>query len=288
MIDNTIKAEWTNADALDLQPTYNQLATDCTKCNEYDNAEKTCPYYCEVRHSTEDGLQVETYCQKRKLPSAQSDSKESSFTHKALDLIERQAAIDLVRDVCNAVMSGCESLHDPETKDEVYEDIREVDAILKCNKEVRIALRNMPSAQQDCTDCPEYDSETKSCPKYCDVIRRTLEEAKLEPEPHSVRRVYQAGYADGFEAGRKAGAQEWIPCKVRLPEEYGEYRITWVTSASKKRFIGDSEYEVTSVWDEEQKGFKGEWLLDDYIKNYPDVKVIAWKPLEEPYKEGES
>lgn len=29
MIDNTIKAEWTNADALDLQPTCNRLATDC-------------------------------------------------------------------------------------------------------------------------------------------------------------------------------------------------------------------------------------------------------------------
>ena len=28
LIDNTIKAEWTNADALDLQPTCNQLATD--------------------------------------------------------------------------------------------------------------------------------------------------------------------------------------------------------------------------------------------------------------------
>ena len=111
---------------------------------------------------------------------AQPDSKELSFTHKALDTISRQAAIDLVRDVCNAVMSGCESWHDPETKDEVYEDIREVDAILKCNKEVRIALRNMPSAQQDCAECPDYDSETKSCPKYCDVIRRTLEEAKQE------------------------------------------------------------------------------------------------------------
>ena len=114
------------------------------------------------------------------MPSIQPDSKESSFTHKALDLIERQAAIDLVRDVCNAVMSGCESLHDPETKDEVYEDIREVDAILKCNKEVRIALRNMPSAQQDCTECEEYDQTTHSCPKYCEVIRRTLEEAKQE------------------------------------------------------------------------------------------------------------
>ena len=98
------------------------------------------------------------------------------------DCISRQAAIDLVRDVCNAVMSGCKSLHDPETKYEVYEDIREVDAILKCNKEVRIALRNMPSAQQDCTECPEYDHEAHSCPKYCETIRKTLKEAKQEGE----------------------------------------------------------------------------------------------------------
>ena len=94
------------------------------------------------------------------------------------DVISRQAAIDLVGDVCNAVMSGCESWYDPETEDEVYKDILEVDAILKCNKEVRIALRNMPSAQQDCTECEEYDQKTHSCPKYCDVIRRTVEEAQ--------------------------------------------------------------------------------------------------------------
>ena len=65
------------------------------------------------------------------------------------DLISRQAAIDLVSDVCNAVMSGCESRYDPVTEDEVYKDVLEVDAILKCNKEVRIALRNMPSAQPE-------------------------------------------------------------------------------------------------------------------------------------------
>lgn len=68
------------------------------------------------------------------------------------DVISRQAAINLVRDVCNDIMSGCESQYDPETKDVVYKDIREVDAILKCNKEVRIALRNMPSAQPDVPD----------------------------------------------------------------------------------------------------------------------------------------
>lgn len=78
--------------------------------------------------------------------------------------------------------------------------------------------------------------------------------------------------------------QGWIPCEKELPEEYGEYRITWITSASKKRFIGDAEYEVTGEWDAEHDRFKGEWLLDEYI-DYPDVKVLAWKPLEEPYQE---
>lgn len=83
----------------------------------------------------------------------------------------------------------------------------------------------------------------------------------------------------------ESNAQQWIPCKTRLPEEYGEYRITWVTSASPgKRFIGDAEFEVTSVWDNEHNRFEGEWLLDDYIGNYPDVEVLAWKPLEEPWK----
>ena len=64
-------------------------------------------------------------------------------------LIKRQDAIDLVRDVCDAIMSGCDSHYDSETGDEVYNDILEVDAILKCNKEIRIALANLPSAEPE-------------------------------------------------------------------------------------------------------------------------------------------
>ena len=102
---------------------------------------------------------------------------------------------------------------------------------------------------------------------------------------------YTLGARNQYDMDRLAletvpSAQQWIPCSERLPEEYGEYRITWTTSASKKQFVGDSEYEITSEWDDEHYRFKGEWLLDDYIKNYPDVKVIAWKPIEEPYKEN--
>lgn len=70
------------------------------------------------------------------------------------DYISRQDAIDLVRDVCDAIMSSCDSYYDPETGDEVYNDILEVDAILKCNKEIRIALAKLPSAE------PEYEPVT--------------------------------------------------------------------------------------------------------------------------------
>lgn len=65
------------------------------------------------------------------------------------DAISRKAAIDLVREVCDAIMSGCNSHYDSEVGDEVYDDILEVDAILKCNKEIRKALRDMPSAQPE-------------------------------------------------------------------------------------------------------------------------------------------
>lgn len=80
---------------------------------------------------------------------AEHEKAQLSSEGTTKDAISRQAALDLVKDVCDAVMSGCESWYDPETGDEVYKDIREVDAILKCNKEVRIALRNMSPAQPE-------------------------------------------------------------------------------------------------------------------------------------------
>lgn len=80
----------------------------------------------------------------------------------------------------------------------------------------------------------------------------------------------------------------WIPVSEKLPEEYGEYLITWTTSQSKRPFIGISEGEVTSEYDHEHNRFKFKWLLEDYVKNYPDVKVIAWMPLPEPFEPQES
>lgn len=81
---------------------------------------------------------------------------------------------------------------------------------------------------------------------------------------------------------------EWRPCKDELPEEYGEYYVTWVTSAFDHPLVEIWEGEVTSEWDDERNDWKFEWLIDDYTKkNYPDAKVIAWMPLIEAYKENE-
>ena len=34
----------------------------------------------------------------------------------------------------------------------------------------------------DCTTCAEYDAEKGYCPKYCEVIRRTVEELMQDQE----------------------------------------------------------------------------------------------------------
>ena len=69
-------------------------------------------------------------------------------------------------------------------------------------------------------------------------------------------------------------AYRWIPCSERLPEEHGEYFIIWTTSYQELPLIGIAGYEVS-----------GEWVLDNYIEEYPNVKVVAWMPLPEPYQE---
>lgn len=89
------------------------------------------------------------------------------------DTISRKDAIDLVRDVCDAIMSGCESWYDSETEDEVYKDILEVNAILKCNKEIRIALANLPSVKAREIECEKcYWSDEKGCSIFCRAWNR--------------------------------------------------------------------------------------------------------------------
>ena len=55
---------------------------------------------------------------------------------------------------------------------------------------------------KSCTDCEAYDLVKHNCPKFCKVIKETIEEIKEE-------------YNNG-----------WIPCEVRLPEKYCHCLVT--------------------------------------------------------------
>ena len=53
-----------------------------------------------------------------------------------------------------------------------------------------------------CTDCEAYDLVKHHCPKFCNVIKETVEEVK-------------ENYNNG-----------WIPCSERLPDKEGTYLVT--------------------------------------------------------------
>ena len=135
-------------------------------------------------------------------------------------------------------------------------------------------IETLPSAQQDCTECPEYDTERHYCPKYCDVIRRTLEEAKQK------------------RTGR------WIPCSERLPENIRPVIVTWKNNdpASYYQYIVGKHFTGTACY----KNDKWYWYsstTEDMLAEYgrydseefdEAIECIAWMPLPEPYQEGES
>lgn len=89
---------------------------------------------------------------------------------KKSDAINRDKVLSLVLDVCNDVMDECETVTGT-CGEEVYTDVREVDAILKCNKRIRNGIRQLPSEPVGNTDTLEWipcseeipDSEVLCC-----------------------------------------------------------------------------------------------------------------------------
>lgn len=79
------------------------------------------------------------------------------------------------------------------------------------------------------------------------------------------------------------GQKRWHSMNEGYPEEYGEYFITWTTLWSPKPFITSVEYAWTGEIDSETGIEIGDWILPDYIYDYPEVKVTAWRELPEPY-----
>ena len=73
--------------------------------------------------------------------------------------------------------------------------------------------------------------------------------------------------------------EKWIPVTEKLPEEYGEYLITWTCDQQKKPLIAIAECENNG-----SDAFNIKWLFDEYMSAYTNIKVTAWRPLPEPFK----
>ena len=86
----------------------------------------------------------------KELPSAQPDSKELSSTHKSLDTISRQAAIDEVHGAIYEFFDICD---DDEESPMTYLDNK----LLEINKAISGRIKSLPSAQ------PEWNNHTVAC-----------------------------------------------------------------------------------------------------------------------------
>ena len=249
----------------------------------------------------------------QKTPESGSETcmnAESTHDRTTGDLIDKQAAIDAIRqlplvEIMHDVMmidkaeAMTELMMLPSAQPELiekaayirgFEQGRTQGMIDTKAEEVaqpELATNLQQTCNQLATDCISRQAAIDEISKYAsiwmeydaDMTQEEVAEAALNAAKRTLVHILE-------ELPPAQPEQRWIPVTERLPEEYGEYQITWVTSFTpNKRLIGSAEYEITSEYDYDNGRFKGEWLLDDYIKNYPDVKVLAWMPLPSPYRE---
>ena len=73
---------------------------------------------------------------------------------------------------------------------------------------------------------------------------------------------------------------QWTPCSERLPSECDEFLITWTASVTNGPLLAFAEYEPDAFL---VSG--GKWYLEDDMREFKDVDVIAWMPLPKPYGE---
>ena len=106
-----------------------------------------------------------------------------------------------------------------------------------------------------CHDCKEYDKEKHHCPRWCKVIRTTVEEIKGNLDVPEIN------------VGKNGG---WIPCSERLPQE--EYDTVWA--------VTDRKHYCVAVYTTEH-GFR---TMDiDCEGNF-----VAWKPITPYQSQGDN
>lgn len=91
--------------------------------------------------------------------------------------------------------------------------------------------------------------------------------------------VYSTAFKSGYEKGKADRPQGWIPCGERLPSEGDEFLITWTSSVTNGPLLAFAGYEPDALL---VSG--GKWHLEDDMREFKDVDVIAWMPLPMPWK----
>ena len=248
-----IKAEWTKADALDLQPTCNEVATDTISRRalcEYalNQKDKTITANDIMRFPS---AQPKSYREgyqagyKDAQPESAKRTAETAQNVSDEDLISRKAAIDAIRASTSKYTGFMEM--------EMYTDDDAVEAI-----EALPPAQPAPEEFEWCRDCKEYDQDAHCCHRWAKAIRKTVSELE-ETWPK----------------------QLWIPVTERMPENSEEVLITYIVNGNKnKRYT-----EMATYYDGDNGFWASPW--DEYRVAGTRIDVIAWMPLPEPYKEDE-
>ena len=80
---------------------------------------------------------------------------------------ERTELINIIKDVCREEIHNCKSHYDPYFDDEVYDDINEVNAILRVNKRLCSIIRDISFSFKDinsCDGCRFFEGSDESFP----------------------------------------------------------------------------------------------------------------------------
>ena len=104
------------------------------------------------------------------------------------DLVSKDSVIELVKKTSIEILGQCKYHYESEIEDYVYDDIREVDAILKLNKAIRNAIKNMESEHE----LISKNEAIKSITQYEGVVDKSVAKRILtQLDPADVNAVSQ-------------------------------------------------------------------------------------------------